>query len=232
MSSDWYDQFNSDSPEQSLAQSQALLARWEQDLAKATRQHEWMTRQTFDTWIVRAKSAADLTRETFTRSFETIGDGIAGTLVDGTYRWRDAWKAVLKQVIATAAQVALMQGTMALLTGGTSLLGGGGGFFGNLGKAFHSGGYVPRHHAGVFSSREHPAILERGEYVLRKEAVASIGRGRLDAMNRTGSMGGGVHIGQIVIQGGSGRQMVDEFIRELKRRSLRGETIIYPRGVG
>jgi len=146
-----------------------------------------MTQDEFEERITRIQGEAAVTSAIFTSSINAIGDGIANQLVDGTYEWRDAWKAVLKQVVATAAQVVIIQGLMGAMTGGTSLFGGG--LLGALGGGkFHQGGVVPRHHFGVLSRNEHPAILEAGEFVLRKQAVKKIGAESLQAMNRSGSV--------------------------------------------
>ncbi|MDP8225616.1 MAG: hypothetical protein P9L99_19815 [Candidatus Lernaella stagnicola] len=119
-------------------------------------------------------------------SIGTIGDGIAGQLVDGTYDWERAWKRVMKQIIAASIKLAAMKAIFGGLSAGTS---GGSGLLGILVGSFHRGGLVsnwPRHHSGVLSRNEHPAILQRGEFVVRREAAHSIGHGRLQEMNRTG----------------------------------------------
>jgi len=141
---------------------------------KTVQSTRMMTRETFAEWITQARRASELTRTMFTASISAIGDGIATQLVDGTYEWRDAWKAVLRQVIATAAEIAVVQGLMALFTGGASAAGKGvlGGIFGGL---FHTGGLAPRHHLGVLSRDEHLAVLQRGEYVVRRSSVQALG---------------------------------------------------------
>ena len=48
----------------------------------------------------------------------------------------------------------------------------------------HSGGYIPRFHAGGLSSDEVPAILQRGEYVINRRAVENVGRQTLDRVNQ------------------------------------------------
>ncbi len=90
------------------------------DFQKTSAATRVMTRETFEEWITYARRASDLTRTMFTSSISAIGDGIGSQLVDGTYQWRDAWKAVLKQIIATAAELVIVQTLMAVLTGGTS----------------------------------------------------------------------------------------------------------------
>jgi len=53
---------------------------------------------------------------------------------------------------------------------------------------FHQGGVIgagiPRYHSGALANDEVPAILQRGEYVLRSASVAKIGIPALQAMNR------------------------------------------------
>lgn len=54
----------------------------------------------------------------------------------------------------------------------------GGGLF-----AVHTGGYIPRFHFGGLSSDEVPAILQRGEYVINRRAVDTVGKSTLDNIN-------------------------------------------------
>lgn len=113
---------------------------------------------------------------------------------------------------------------------------------------FHSGGLI-RHsggpvvaHSGMYlggglKSDEVPVIAQRGEYVVRKEAVRDIGVSNLERMNRhgrrgtidrNGSRGGGVnatfHI--TVSGGGSARETAEnlgpEIVRYLEREQRRG----------
>ena len=51
----------------------------------------------------------------------------------------------------------------------------------------HSGGYIPRFHAGGISGDEVPAILQRGEYVINRRAVENVGRQTLDRINQGGA---------------------------------------------
>ncbi|HPQ68540.1 MAG TPA: phage tail tape measure C-terminal domain-containing protein [bacterium] len=184
-----------------------------------------MSREAFEEWITRAREASELTRTMFSASISAIGDGIAEQLVEGTYEWRDAWKAVLKQIIATAAQLLIVRGLMAALTGGMSS---GGGVLSVLtGGVFHRGGLVeswPRHHRGVFAYDEHPAILQRGEYVVRKQAVQAVGRETLDALNRDGRVAGGSTFNvSIRVEGGDDARRTAERIAEPLLEILRRE---------
>ncbi len=63
----------------------------------------------------------------------------------------------------------------------------------------HTGGYIHRFRAGGLNSDEVPAILQRGEYVINRSAVASVGRQNLDRINSGKSAGGG-HSYNITIQ--------------------------------
>ena len=202
--------------------------------AFAADQMRAMSREAFEEWITRAREASDLTRTMFSASIHAIGDGIGEQLVEGTYEWRDAWKAVLKQIIATAAQLLIVRGLMAAMTGGMSS---GGGVLALLtGGMFHQGGPVeswPRHHRGVFAYDEHPAILQRGEYVVRKQAVSAVGRGTLDALNRTGHVAGGPTFNvSIQVDGGSddprrlAERIADPLIEILRREADRNRRIL------
>ena len=81
----------------------------------------------------------------------------------------------------------------------SSIGSGGGGIIGSIasgiGSLFASGGTV--HHmaqgGGVNSLRDRvPAMLEPGEFVLRKQAASAIGTPALQAMNAGGAVGGNV----------------------------------------
>ncbi len=185
-----------------------------------------MSRAAFEEWITRAREASELTRTMFNASISAIGDGIAEQLVEGTYEWRDAWKAVLKQIIATATQLLIVRGLMAAMTGGMSS---GGGVLSVLtGGMFHWGGLVeswPRHHRGVFAYDEHPAILQRGEYVVRKQAVQAVGRETLETLNRDGRVAGGSTFNvSIRVEGGDDPRRTAERIAEPLIEILRRET--------
>lgn len=124
-------------------------------------------------------------------AISTIGDGIAGQLVDGTYDWERAWKNVLKQVISVTAQMLIIQGINAAIMAMTSGAGAGAGsLLKGMPFIFHGGGTVvgERHHAGELKSDEIPAILQTGEFVLRREAVRRLGATSLYDLNRTGEL--------------------------------------------
>ena len=124
-------------------------------------------------------------------AISTIGDGIAGQLVDGTYDWERAWKNVLKQVISVTAQMLIIQGINAAIMAMTSGAGAGAGsLLKGMPFIFHSGGTAAgeRHHAGELKADEVPAILQTGEFVLRREAVRRLGATSLYELNRTGEL--------------------------------------------
>jgi hypothetical protein len=100
------------------------------------------------------------------------------------------------QAVAGAAQSA----AVALSTVGASGGGGGGtgaGLFGSLFSA--SGGYITSHNStmrrfaaggGVMTRDRVPALLEPGEFVMKKTSVDSIGRSSMERMNATGKSSG------------------------------------------
>ena len=53
----------------------------------------------------------------------------------------------------------------------------------------HNGGQIKRYHSGGMAQNEVPAILEEGEFVVRKEAVSSVGLETLNRINQTGNTG-------------------------------------------
>lgn len=59
-------------------------------------------------------------------------------------------------------------------------------FFHAGGAILHSGGEIKRAHSGLRPDEVGPFILQRGEYVINKNAARQIGYDVLDFMNRTG----------------------------------------------
>jgi len=139
--------------------------------------------------------------------------------------------------------VSKIQGAVSAAKSAVSSLPGGGivsGVAGALG--FKEGGLVPRFQHGGLSPGEIPAVLHRGEYVLRADAVRAIGPGVLDSLNaltplsRTGAVsvvgaaieGGGAHVhfhGGTFIGGnpeGVARALAPAITRQLNRSSRRG----------
>ena len=142
--------------------------------------------QIAEQWLGHVTGMADLTRTVFESSLGGLSHGISNELVDGTHDWEQSMKRVLKLIIQMVLKMIVMQ-TIARSIGAS--LSGGFGFFGGLfhqgGRVMHHGGPVPRHHTGdSIRTREVPAILERGEYVVNRRAVARPGALRqLSAMN-------------------------------------------------
>jgi hypothetical protein len=124
---------------------------------------------------------------------------------------------------------------------------GSGGMFGSqfnapMDMVIASGGRVPKMAAGGTMKRDRvPALLEPGEFVMKRSAARSIGEGNLSAMNSTGQMGGNVSV-NIVNQGtpqeatqqsqpkfDGEKFVIDIVTRDLRnngpiRKSLRGAT--------
>ena len=57
-------------------------------------------------------------------------------------------------------------------------------------EEYHTGGMIPEYHTGG----NVPIMAQEGEYVIRRDAVDSIGVENLNRMNRTGQASGGVNI--------------------------------------
>lgn len=180
------------------------------------------------------QAALRLVESTMNRIANTVvgalGDGIAEQLVEGTYDWAAGLKLVLKQIIAVVVKMLIAQAINKALGGGLNA----GGLVSFSLIKLHEGGAVgqwPRHHAGVLATDEHPAILQRGEYVLRRDAVRMLGRDNLDLANRNGLWPGGAGDNltfNINVSGDSrdGRELAEriaepllEIIRREKRRN-------------
>lgn len=98
------------------------------------------------------------------------------------------------------------------------------------GGIFHGGGTVQRYHSGGLRSGDVPAILQTGEFVLRKQAVNSIGLDVLRMLNNMGGGAAGTSVrrprpgGQggptvnITVSGGSPQEVAEHVSRELIRR--------------
>lgn len=113
----------------------------------------------------------------------------------------DYFRSLLSSIQSSVSNILGQLITQLAIKGLTSLFGGllGGGMISSSGLAGeaanplfgHSGGYIPRFHAGGLSADEVPAILQRGEYVINRNAVAAVGRHTLDGINRGDSGKGG-----------------------------------------
>ena len=71
-----------------------------------------------------------------------------------------------------------------------------GSLFGELGalQGLAAGGKVKNFASGGMNRDRVPALLEPGEFVMKRSAARSIGEGNLSAMNSTGQMGGNVSV--------------------------------------
>ena len=95
-------------------------------------------------------------------------------------------------------------------------------------QGYATGGVIPplgmQTYQGGGNVDNVPALLQEGEYVMRRSAVESIGLENLNRMNRTGAAGGGVNITF------AGNVMSDDFITEeaipkIKKAIRRGADI-------
>lgn len=98
--------------------------------------------------------------------------------------------------------------------------------------SFHTGGMV---------GNDGMANLLGGEFVINRRAVNNIGAANLGNLNLTGgqgAMGNSLTMGDVnvtIVQADSqqldGREMAEQFMEELKNRSLRGDFVISQRGI-
>jgi len=121
---------------------------------------------------------------------DTAGDAIADSLVDGMWNAQKAVRSLAKTILSELVSSLAMAvaRAVALKLALSSITGGAGFIFHEGGEVYHQGGIVPkRFHSGEFLDYdERPAILQAGEFVMRKEAVKSIGPENLARMNVTG----------------------------------------------
>ena len=90
--------------------------------------------------------------------------------------------------------------------GGSNMLSGMGSIFGTFGSGpdplmstdafmgLAGGGKVRKMAAGGMNRDRVPALLEPGEFVMKRSSARSIGEGNLNSMNATGQMGGNVSV--------------------------------------
>ena len=83
------------------------------------------------------------------------------------------------------------------------------------------GGYIPGYSMGTHLSDSIPAMLSRGEYVVRASSVAKLGLGFMDAVNMgrvpAGSGGSGVTIGTLNVTSAPGERAEESVPRSLRR---------------
>ena len=88
-------------------------------------------------------------------------------------------------------------------------------------KGSAMGGYIPGYSMGTHLSDSIPAMLSRGEYVVRASSVAKLGLGFMDAVNMgrvpAGSGGSGVSIGTLNVTSAPGERAEESVPRSLRR---------------
>ena len=146
-------------------------------------------------------------------------DSLVDALVEGRLSFQQWAAESVKAIMKVVVKMMLLKALKAALgPSGIALFG-----FERGGPvlAFQTGGPVP----GIGLSDRVPAVLTPGEFVLRREAVQSLGRTFLEALNRgQKSVGGTVNI-SVSVQGGSSaaevaeavRQTIIDIVREEKR---------------
>ncbi len=210
----------------------------EERLAREASNQQWI-----DAFTPSITSLADYMGNAFKMATAVFGRGLADAIVDGKADTQELAKSFLKNMIMVTAemlmQMAILAAMKALMGGAT---GGAGGVFGGFlglhsgGPIMHSGGPI-RAHGGYLARRDEvPIIAQRGEFVLRREAVQSIGASNVARMNRTGrASGGGVQfsgpISITILESKSPRETARAVRDELLQMSYNGEGIIYSKGV-
>ena len=140
---------------------------------------------------------ADDLQSKFLNGFMQLNDAfIQGTLtIDNLKRgFNDFASALIKDIQRIFFQETIAkpaaEGLKNIFMGGE---GGGSGPFSFITDLFKgaSGGYVKKFAAGGMARDRVPALLEPGEFVVRRQAAKVAGAGNLSALNSTGQMGGG-----------------------------------------
>ena len=138
-------------------------------------------------------------------TMQTIGgmtDAVSGffeSWVSGSKSAGEAFKAFGQQVLQMIAQLIIKFIILAIVKRIAGAMGGGmsvgfdaeghtGGLSTQSGFELHKGGTVRRFHVGNLASDEIPAILQTGEFILRRDAVKSIGVSSLQEMNKSGTV--------------------------------------------
>lgn len=88
---------------------------------------------------------------------------------------------------ASVNQIARAYFTLAAARAASKAVPGAGMLVHEGGAIYHAGGAV-RMHSGGLKPDERPAILQRGEYVIRRSAASNLGLLSLDYMNKTGTV--------------------------------------------
>lgn len=96
--------------------------------------------------------------------------------------------------------------------------------------AAQEGGLVPGSGIGDIV----PALLEPGEFVLNKDAVAGLGLGTVNNLNQGQPAGASITFAPIInVSGGNfePKQVIDDMFTELRRRSSNGTKVIFAQGI-
>ena len=167
---------------------------------KAMRQVRSMQSEYNRTILAISESVQSTVEGSLSNFFQTIADG-EFTLKSASEMFnsflRELVEGIRKQLLAKTLIEPLSEGIGSVMKGALKTDGTGGeGFFSTIGsffsgsKAAASGGLV--HMAGGGQVRDRvPAMLEPGEFVIRKPMAKAIGGPALGAMNATGTMPGG-----------------------------------------
>ena len=172
--------------EQQAVEAQLLLYdRLDQKLAEIKQKQLEAAYAVRQKWMGALVSVADVIHNTLQAAVDNIASTIADGLVDGTWDWEKASKAILKTFIQMIAKLTIMASLYAL-TGGAGFLGVG------LAGLMHSGGRIRKAHSGLFvkplNPDEVPIVAQTGEYVMPRKTVESIGVGAFDYMRQTGRL--------------------------------------------
>jgi hypothetical protein len=136
--------------------------------------------------------------KSFKDYFISFGDSLIKIWSDMLAKMVMKWIAFQSSTTETATGGKNLWNSIGSTVGGWVGLGGGvpmgtsygssGLFVTGVGKSYHYGGPVKKMHGGGLQRDEVIAQLLTNEYVLRRESAQSIGRERLDYMNREGRM--------------------------------------------
>ena len=124
--------------------------------------------------------------------FKSGVKGAFGEAIRGTATLREAFGNMFDRILDNMLDKSLNRGVDALF-GAVGQGVGGGSFFSNLLKS--KGGLIKGYNAGGFVNQgsgvrdDVPAMMQGGEYVIRKSSVNKYGRGLFDALNSGGRVG-------------------------------------------
>ena len=143
------------------------------------------------------KSMTDTMAEMWTQAMASMEGSMSQLFINlssGTMKAKDAFRTFAQSVIQSLMQIVskiLAQQILRMLFSSLGGDGGLGSFFGNLfggGARFAQGGFVRAANGYAVPTRDSvQALLQPGEYVLRKSAVDMVGRDTLDSINALGN---------------------------------------------